>query len=153
MGKRVLLDLVPGFGQKVNDHLGVAGGLKDMADFLIIAAKKRGVDQIPVVGDRNLPACERKQQWLGIGLAARAGSGIPAMADGHAAANALQLMAVENLVNQPQAGHALKQMLPVDGNDSGGFLAPVLERVQPKLRQRNGVFMAPDTKECTVMPD
>lgn len=53
-----VLMLVRRLGQQVNNHFGVAGRLKDVAVFLILAPQQRCVDEVPIVGDGDLASCE-----------------------------------------------------------------------------------------------
>ena len=66
MPQRIRLGLVIGLGQEVYDHLRVAGRLEDVSDFLIRPPQQSRVDQVSIMGDRNLSAGERKQQRLTI---------------------------------------------------------------------------------------
>ena len=127
--KRLILVPMSGLGQQVDDDLGIAGGLENVPNFLVISAEKGGVDEVAVVGDGDLSACEGKEQWLGVGFGASARGRVSAVAYGDAAANLFEGFAIENLVDQSQSGVA-EQVFAVGRNDARGFLASVLLGVE-----------------------
>lgn len=88
-------------GQQVRDDLGIARGQKNVAVLFVLLAKLAGVDQVAVVGDRNLTAREVEQQRLGVDSARRAGRRISDMPDGNRIPQGLKLGVVEDLVDQP----------------------------------------------------
>lgn len=46
-----------------------------------------------------------------------------------------------------------QESLAVAGDDSGGFLASMLEGVKSKVRERDGLMVAPNAEQRTMMPD
>jgi Transmembrane proteins 14C len=97
-----------------------------------------GVDEVPVVGDRDLPDDACTEDGLGVAQDARAGSRVPRVPDRHFPGQAGQdLLVVENLVDQ---AHVLVHAdgVPVAYGDPGRLLPAVLEGEQGEVRQTPG---------------
>ena len=81
------------------------------------------------MGQRHAALEMVHQNWLDVPLVVAAGGAVAHMAHGHGAVEALKGLLVKHLADQ--AHILVKGLLPVvDGRDSAGLLAPVLQGVQ-----------------------
>ena len=149
--QRVGLVLVGRLGQQMNDDLGVAGGLEDAAVGLVFVPQQAGVDQVAVVGDRDLSPRVFGQQGLAVLDAGRAGRRIPDVADGD---GVLQLLeSVRAVAKDPHdRAHALVALdaLAVAGGDPGRLLPSMLEGVQAEVGLLHRIGVAEDPEQPTL---
>ena len=148
--QRIVLPLMRRLGQQMDNHFRIAGRLEDVAKVLVFAAKQRGVDQIPIVSDRDLTAGKAKKQWLAVAVGTATGRRVTDMPDRLGASDSLQSTPIEDLVDQAQA-RAAQQRLTVGRDDTRRLLPAVLLGVQAQLRQENGIVLTPDAEQTAVM--
>ena len=73
------------------------------------------------------------------------------MAKGDVAPEALDdIGLVEVVANQAEPALGMK-VLAIVSDDAGRFLAPMLQSVQAKRRQRGGILVAEDTKDAALL--
>ena len=137
-----------GARDEMQDDLGVGGRLHDRAVAHQLAAQGEAVGQVAVVADREAAAVELGEQRLHVAQDGFAGGRIAHMADRRHAGQAVDHLAAGEVVAD-QAHAALgMEPLAVEGDDAGGFLAAVLERVQAERGDRGGVGMAEDAEDA-----
>ena len=89
------------------------------------------VDQVPVVGQRQLPPVGPPHR-LGVLPRVRAGGRVPHVADRHVPLQGTQPLLVEHLRDQPLVAHR-HDVAALRGRDPGRLLATVLEREQREV--------------------
>ena len=114
-----------------------------------LAGQLGGVDQVAVVGQRDRRAGGRgPDRGLRVFPGRAAGGGVPGVADRQVAAQAGQRRLVEDLGDQAEIlvdHHAGA----VADRDAGGFLAAVLECVEPEVGELRDLFPGrPDTEDA-----
>ena len=139
-----------GAGDEMQDHLGVGGRLHHRAFGDELAAERQAVGEIAVVADGEAAAFELGEQRLHVAQDRFAGGGIADVADRGGAGQAVDHLAAGEVVAD-QAHAALGvEALAVEGDDAGGLLAAVLERVQAERGDGGGVRMAEDAEHAAL---
>ncbi len=142
--------ILAGLGHEMQNNLAVDCRLEDRAAILELVAKLSRVGQIAIMRDRNLPPGAIHGQRLGIAQMGRAGRGITSVADGHGAWQLVQEISFKNLRNQPHS-FVRAELLPIACNNTGAFLASMLQRVETVVRQLSGVWMTKNAEHATIM--
>ena len=136
---------------QMQDHLGVGGRLHHGAVVHELAAQREAVGQVAVVADREAAAVELGEQRLHVAQDGLAGGRIAHMADRRHAGQPLDHLAPGEVVAD-QAHAALgMEPLAVEGDDAGGLLAAMLERVQAERGDRGGVGMAENAEHAALL--
>ena len=130
----------------MNDDLGVAGRLEQAAATHELSAQLIGVCQIAVVADREPAELEIGEKRLYVAQRDLAGCRIANMADrGAAAQSPDDFLGAEIIADMTQS--AVRVELPaIIGDDAGGLLAAMLQRMQAERgkRRRIGVAIHPE---------
>ena len=71
------------------------------------------------------------------------------MANGGSSGQAVEVGLVEDVGDKANAGYGLK-LVVVDGDDSGAFLATVLEGVEGKVAEARGLWVAVDAHNAAL---
>ena len=123
-----------GTAQQVQDDFAVAGGVENGAVALQFPPQGAGVHQVAVVCQRNRSTPPFNQDRLRVGNGALPRCRIAHVPDGGITVEQLQALGIENLGDMPHP-FLLVELPVVRTDDSGGFLTPVLQRVQAKIGQ------------------
>ena len=148
--QRVGLVLMGRLGQQMNDDLGVATGLEDAAVGLVFVPQQAGIDQIAVVGDRDLPPGILRQQGLTVLHRGRTRRRVPDVPDGDGVSQLLER--VRAAAKDPHdRAHALVALdaLAVAGGDPGRLLASMLQGVQTEVGLLHRIGVAEDPEQPT----
>ena len=108
---------------QMDDGLGVHRRLEDAAPANQRTAQRAGIGQVPVMGDREATELKLGEERLAFDH----GFGIEAFAD------------------MPEAAMGM-ELAPIEGNDTGRFLAAMLQRMQTEHRVRRGIVGTPNGK-------
>ena len=135
---------------QVDDHLTVRRGLEDGPIGFQLVAEHRGVDQVAVMRQRQVPEGKVHGQGLNILQITAARGGIAVVSDGHVAGQPLEHRFRVNVSHKP---HRLFQaeMLTVRGHDPGPLLPAMLERVEPQVGQIGSLLVAIDAEHCALI--
>ncbi len=114
---------------QMDDYFRVARGLKNGAAMLESAPHFQSVRQVAIVAERQFSFIAIDHHGLSVHQRRVAGSGITCVADGDFSGKLRNHVGCENLL------HVAKALVHVDvraigGGDAGGFLSPMLERVE-----------------------
>ena len=133
---------------QMQDHLGVGGRLHHGAFVHQLLAQRDAVGEIAVVADGEAAAFKFGEQRLHVAQDGFAGGRIAHVADRRGAGQALDHFAAgKGVADQAEAAFGM-EALAVEGDDAGGFLAAVLERVQAERGDGGGVGMAEDAEHA-----
>ena len=136
---------------QMQDHLGVGGRLHHRAFAHQLAAQRQAVGQVAVVADGEAAAVELGEQRLHVAQDGFAGGRIAHMADRGGAGQAVDHLAAGEVVADEAHAALGMEALAVEGDDAGGFLAAVLERVQAERGDGGGVGMAEDAEHAAFL--
>ena len=135
----------------MQDHLGVGGRLHHRAFVHQLAAQRQAVGQVAVVADGEAAAFEFGEQRLHVAQDGLAGGRIADMADGGGAGQAVDDFAAgKGVADEAQAALGM-EALAVEGNDAGGFLTAMLERMQAERGDGGGIRMAEDAEHAAFL--
>src|SRR5438552_2883330 len=95
-------------------------------------------------GDLSVLACDRERLHLVDRILAR--GRVPRVADRGAAGQFFQHFLVEDIGDQSLRAKTV-QLLAVARHNTARFLAAMLEREQPELRESRGLLVTEDTKD------
>ena len=129
-------------------HLGIGGGLHHRAFADEIAAHGEPIREIAVVADGEAAALKFGEQRLHVAQDGLAGGGIAHMADGGCAGQSVDHLAAGEIVADQAEPAFGMEALAVEGDDAGGFLSAMLERVETKGCDGCGVGMAEDAEDA-----
>ena len=115
------------------------------------AAQREAVGQVAVVADGEAAAFELGEQRLDVAQDGFAGGGIADMADRGGAGQAVDHLAAGEVVADEAHAALGVEALAVEGDDAGGLLAAVLERVQAERGDGGGVGMAEDAEHAALL--
>src|SRR5262249_8041361 len=133
--------IAPGVGDEMEDDLGVGGRLHDGAVAHQLAAQGEAVGEIPVVANRQAAAVQLGQR-LPVAQDGLAGGRVAHVAHRRHAGQALDhLAAGEVVADEAQPAFGM-EALAVEGDDAGGLLPAMLERMQPERGDRRRVRMS-----------
>ena len=140
-----------GARHQMQDHLGVGGRLHHRAVVHQLAAQRQAVGEIAVVADGEAAAVELGEQRLHVAQDGLAGGRIAHMADRRHAGQAVDhLAAGEGVADEPHPPLGM-EALAVEGDDAGGFLAAMLERMQAERGDRGGVGMVEHAEHAALL--
>ena len=137
-------------GHEMKDHLGVGGRLHHGAFAHELAAQRDAIGEIAVMADGKAAGIEFGEQRLDVAQDGFAGRRIAHMADRGGAGQAIDdLTPGEGVADQPEPPFGMEP-LAVEGDDTGGFLAAVLQGMQAERRDRRGVRMAENAEYAAL---
>ena len=134
VGDGVLDRLAVVGGEQRRDDLRVGGERKVDAALLQLGPELDRVDQVAVVGERELAPVVAPDR-LRVLPGAAAGRRVADVADRHVALQRAQLLLVEDLVDEALVAHR-HDVAALAGGDPGRLLAAVLERVEARSTTR-----------------
>ncbi len=136
---------------QMQDHLGIGGRLHDRALMHELAAQRQSVGEIAVMADGEAERIEFGEQRLHVAQQGLAGGRIADMADGRRAGQAVDHPAVgEGVADQAEPPLGMKTPA-VEGDDAGGFLAAMLERMQAERGDGGGIGMAENAEHAAFL--
>jgi hypothetical protein len=144
----------PGFlahGDQMQDRFGIRGRGKDRAALLQFALHGQRVGDVAVVGDGEAAAGELGKQRLDVAQSFAAGRRIAGVADRAVAGQAVETERLVKVSPIRPTWRSMENWLPVKGNDTRGFLAPMLERVQTERDHGGCVFLAENTEHTAFV--
>ena len=138
-------------GHEVKNDLGIGGRLHHRAFAHQIAAQRDAVGQVAVVADGKAAGVELGEQRLDIAQNCFAGRRIAHMADRGVAGEAVDhLTPGEGVADQAEPPFGMEP-LAVERNDTGGFLAAVLQGVQAERGDGRGVRVAENAENAALL--
>ena len=135
---------------QMQDHLGIGGRLHHgtVADQLF--AQRDAVGEVAVVADGKAAGIKLGEQRLHVAQDGFAGGRIAHMADRGIAGQAVDDFAPrKGVADQAEAAFGV-ETLAVEGDDAGGFLAAVLQRVQAERGDRSRVRVAENAEYAAL---
>ena len=136
---------------QVDEHLGVGGGLEQAAAPHQRAPQHVRVGQVAVVRHREAAELEIRVQRLHVAQDGVAGRGVAVVADRRGAGQRRDHPRVAEIVaDQAQAAMRM-EVVAVEADDAGRFLAAVLQRVQAERGHRGGVGHLPDAEDAALL--
>ncbi len=144
-------EFVMAAGDEVDNRLGIRSGLENRALPDQLPPQSPRIGQVAVMRERKTAAGKIGKHRLDIAPAWAAGGRIAHMADGICAAQIFRMAVLaENIANQAEV--ALGHELPaIETDDSGGFLTPMLQRMQAQRGQGAGIFVPEDPKHAAFL--
>jgi hypothetical protein len=138
-------------GDQMQDHLGVGGRLHHGAFAHELAAQRQPIGQIAVMADREAAGVELGEQRLHVAQDGFAGGGIAHMPDRrHAGQPIDHLAAREGVADQAQLPLGM-EAAAVEGDDAGGLLPAMLERMQPERRDGGRIGVAENAENAAFL--
>ena len=123
----------------LGDGLGV-GGPEELDPLGLEASSDPSVvDDVPVVREGAVLVLELDHEGLGVLEVQPTGRRVSDMADPHAAAERLQRLGGEDLVDEPHPFAMVERPVGA-GGDPGRLLAPVLEGAETPIEERGGAL-------------
>ena len=120
------------------DHLGVRGRREPVTLGVELLAELGGVREVAVMAQGDRACAAVLDERLRVPPLRRAGRRVTRVADGEVAAQAAELLLVEDLRHEPHV--AQRRQPPVVGDgDARGLLAAVLQREQPEVGEPRDV--------------
>ncbi len=114
------------------------------------AAPFGGVGEVAVVAQGDFAFVAIDHDGLGVEQGFVAGRGIAGMADRNIAWKLGEYRGHENFFHFAHSTVRVK-FAAMTGNDAGGFLAPMLQRIKPEIREVGGFGMAEDAEHTTFV--
>ena len=154
------LDLGQGLDETVDDpgparargkeqhDFGVGGRLADGAVADELAPQREAVGQIAVMSDSEAAGLELGEQRLDVAQNGFACGRIAHMADRHASRQAVDGRAAREVVADQPLPALRVEPDAVVSDDARGFLAAMLQRMQPKRSDRGGVRMVENAEDA-----
>ena len=136
---------------QMQDHLGIGGRLHHGAFVHQMFAQRDAVGQVAVVADGEAAAFQFGEQRLHVAQHRLTRGRIAHMADGRVAGQVIDHFPPrEGVADQAEAAFGM-EALAVEGDDAGGFLAAMLERVQAERGDGGGVGMAENAEHAAFL--
>ena len=117
----------------------------------IALRKREAVGEIAVVPDGEAAAFELGEQRLHVAENCFAGGRVAHMADRRGAGQPVDHFAAGEIVADEAEPPLRMEALAVEGDDAGGFLAAMLQRVQAKRGDGGGVGMTEDAEYAAFL--
>src|SRR5579872_5730866 len=137
----------------MNDHLGVRGRLEDAAAPHQTVAQLIRVGEVAVVADRQAAEGEIGEQRLHVAQRDLAGGGIADVTDCRMSRQPTDdVLGTEILADETEAAMGVK-LLAVVGDDSGRFLAAMLQGVQSQRSQGCRIGMPINPENAAFLPE
>src|SRR5262249_50893936 len=118
-----------------------------------LAAQRQPIGEVAVVADREATRIELREQRLDIAQYGFAGRRVAHMPDCDRAGQAIDHLAAGERVAHPSKPALGMEAEAVIGYDSRRLLSAMLERMQPKRRDRGGVRMAVDAEHTAFLAE
>src|SRR5258708_6844169 len=134
----------------MHDNFGVAVGLEDGAAMLEAAAPLGGVGEVAIVAQRNFAFVAVDHDGLGVEESFVARSGVARVADGETSRKLREDAGLENFFDLAH-GAVHVQLFAVAGNNAGGFLSAMLQRVKAEIGEVRRLGMAEDAEDTTLV--
>src|SRR5882724_3995898 len=134
----------------MDDDFGVAVRLENRAAMLELAAPVGGVCEIAVVTERHFALVAIDHDGLCVEKSFVARSGITRVADGGGAGKFVQNIGRENFFDFAHGAVGV-EFVAVAGDNAGGFLAAMLERVETKIDKLCRFSVAEDSDDAAVV--
>ena len=112
-----------------------------------LTAQRARIGQVSVVADGEPARFKIGKQRLDVAEHRLAGRRIAVVANRGEALEAVDDLAVSEIVADEPKGAVIVKLLTVEANDSGRFLATMLERMQPQRRMGGRIAVAVDAKD------
>jgi hypothetical protein len=109
------------------------------------------VGEVAVVGDGEASEVELGEQRLHVAQDGGAGGGVARMTHGHVAGEARHHRFIVEVLGDMAHAAVAVELTAVVGNDPGGFLAAVLERMQAERSVGGSVGIADDAENPTLL--
>ena len=136
---------------EMEDHLGVGGRLADGALLDQPVAQGERVGEIAVMGEREAAGVEIDEERLHVAQDRIAAGRVADMADGHVAFQALDHRPRGEMVADEADAALGMEVVAVEADDAGRFLAAMLEGMQPERGQRRRVGMVEDAEDAALL--
>jgi hypothetical protein len=135
---------------EVNDHLGVARRREDAALSLELAADQRGVREVAVVADRDRAMRVVDRDRLRVAQMAAACGRVAHVTDRALAGQLRERLGGERVLHEPERPVRVERAV-MRGDDAGGFLSAVLERVQAEVGEVRCFLAAEDAEDSALV--
>ena len=120
-----MIDWRPGTCDQMGYHFGIAVGLKNRTLAFQLITETFGVNQVPIVRDRNLTAGIAEHQRLGVQKSTVSGCCVTDMSDGLIPFEFQVFITGKDFTDQPLSASGMDG-LSVGNTDAGAFLATML---------------------------
>ena len=141
----------PGAGDEVQHHLGVGGRLADRTILDQLMSQRQPVGEVAVVADGEAAALDLGEQRLHVAQNGLAGGGVADVADRRVSGELLDDVGVgEGVADQAETPLGV-ETAAIEGDDAGGLLAAVLQRVQAERGDGGGVGVAEDAEYAAFL--
>ena len=138
-------------GDEMQNHLGIGGRLADGAFFDEGIAQRESVGKIAVMAEGKAAGIEIDEKRLHVAQHRIAAGRIADMAHRHVALQPLDHRARGEMVaDQADAAFGM-EVVPVEADDAGRFLAAMLERMQTERGQSRGIGMIEDAEDAALL--
>ena len=145
-------DLGPARARGEQEHdFRIAGRLADRAAADELAAQRKSVGQVAVMGDREAAGLELGEQRLDIAQYGVAGRRVAHVADRRPPGQAVDGRAAREVIADQPLPALRVEPDAVESDDAGGLLAAMLQRVQPERDDRRGVGVIEDAEDATFL--
>ena len=128
---------------QMNQHLGVAVGLKDRALAFQLLPDRERVHQVAVVGNGNRSLVGLHHDGLGVQQGRITGRGVAGVADGENAAQRGEHFLGKDVGDQSHGAVGV-EVLAVGGHDAGRLLSAMLQGVQAEIGKLLGLGVGVD---------
>ena len=125
--------------------------LKEAAAVFEVEPQLGRIDDVAVVGQREVARVVVEEEGLDVLQAAAPRRRVADVADGHAALQPGELLALEDLRHEPAALVAAKLARVIDADDTAPLLPAVLQRMQPVVGQRGGLLGTVDAEHAALL--
>ncbi len=143
--------LLPRAGDQMDDDLGVGRRLEDAALVDQPALEHVRVGEVAVVPEREAAEGEVREERLHVAETRSTRRGVPGMADGGMARQLADDRLAREVVADEARGPVAVELAPVEGDDAGRLLAPVLQRVQAQGGERRRLGVAVDREDPALL--
>jgi hypothetical protein len=135
----------------LNDHFGVGRRLEQTAAPDQLAPQRARIGQIAVMGDGEAARFEIGEQRLDIAQHGVAACRVPVVAHRRGTGQAADdVLAAEILPDLAERAMTVK-LMAVEGDDTGGFLAPMLQCMQAERGQRGGIDVTVNAEDSAFL--
>ena len=134
----------------MQNHFRIAGGLEDRPVFLQIAPQFNRIRQIAVMRNRYLPLAAGDRKRLCVPQRRVAGGRVPRMSNRQITRQLVQNGRCKDIRDMSHAADAM-DLASVAGGNTGALLPPMLQRMQPQIRQVGSLRMPEDCENATLL--
>ena len=138
-------------GDQVDDDLGVGGGMEKASALDQCAADPSRIGEVAVMPDREPARGQVREQRLDVPQHRLARGRIAVVADRAVAGQATDHLLVAEILAHLSGRVMAVEPVAVEGNDAGGLLPPMLQRMQAERRKRGGVGVVPDAEDAAFL--